>query len=136
MDSVRRKLDGRKVRRWYGDPHAFFSTVAQGKSVHTQVKEAGFPHFFRWANQKKPAMINMVREALARSAKNPPSTPGLYVMRRCVNTIMEFQSWEFKKKADGTIPDEGSDAAYVDSNNDLLDGIVGMISTGKITYKA
>ncbi len=107
-------------------------TRAQGKSIQRQVMELGMPRFTQWANQPKQSMINVVREMLINASKG--KHPGLYVMRRCVNTIMEFQSWAYRRKSDGTIADEGGDSAYQDESNHILDGIVGMLSTGKITF--
>ncbi len=132
VENVNRKLTGRTVRRWYGDPHEFFSMRAQGDSVAVQCKKAGLPSFYPWANQNKGAMVNGLRELLINTSKG--RHPGFYVMRNCANTIMEFQTWAFKKKADGTLAG-GSDDQFVDENNHAMDVLVGMANTGMLRYK-
>ncbi len=133
VETVNRKLMGRTVRRWYGDPHEFFSMRAQGDSVAVQCRKAGLPNFYPWANQNKGAMVNGLRELLLNTING--KHPALYVMRNCVNTIMEFQTWAYKKKADGSLAG-GSDDAYEDANNHLVgDPICGMVNTGMLRYK-
>ena len=59
-------------------------------------------------------------------------SPGLYVMRRCVNTIMEFQTWAFKRTASGELPP--GDDAYDQRANHAMDVLVGMVATGDLIW--
>ncbi len=131
-ETVMRMMAGRTVRRWYGDPHEFFSMRAQGDSVAVQCRKAGLPNFYPWANQNKGAMVNGLRELLLNTING--KHPALYVMRNCVNTIMEFQTWAYKKKADGSLAG-GSDDAFCDEFNHMMDSLIGMTQTGMLRYK-
>ncbi len=129
---VMRKLQGRNVRRWYGDPNEFFSSRAQGESCAIQCRKAGIgSHFYPWAKQDKQAMVNGHRE-LVQNVKRG-AHPCLFIMRKCKNTIMEYQTWSYKRKADGSVPD--GDDAYVNAWNHALDTLVGMTNTGMLRYK-
>ncbi len=131
VETIQRKLAGRTVRRWFGDPHEFFSTRAQGKSCAMQARDAGLGSaFMPWANQNKIAMVNQHRELLLNVGRG--DHPALYVFRNCASTIMEYQTWAYKRKADGTMPD--GDDAFVDSNNHALDVLVGMTCTQQLKY--
>ncbi len=127
-----RRCAGRTVRRWFGDPHEFFSTRAQGKSCQIQARQAGLPIFIPWANQRKGAMVNELRQLLINTVKG--NGRKIFIMRKCRNVVMEFQSWAFKRNADGQLAG-GSDDAYEDANNHLVgDPLVGMVSTGLMRY--
>ncbi len=128
---VMSKIRGRTIKKFYGDPHEFFSSRAQGKSCAIQCKEAGLSGpFYGWANQEKQAMVNYHRQLLQNTVSE--KHPGLFVMRRCKNTMMEYQTWSFKRNSDGTIPN--GDDAYVDADNHAMDVITGMLNTGKMVY--
>lgn len=125
-ETISRKNAGRTVRRYYGDPHEMFSTRAQNtKSCAAQALERGL-RFIPWANQGKTAMVNAFRQLLINTVRGEGRK--VYIMRRCVNTIMELQSWAFKRNSDGTRRD--GDDAYEDKNNHLIDGIVGILALG------
>ncbi len=132
-----KKVSGRTVMRWFGDPHEFFSRRAQGESCAAQAKKAGLPTFMPWAAQEKQAMVNAYRQLIQNSVTLAQTGRRvgvcLYVMRRCVNTIMEHQSWAFKKNAKGELTP--GDDAYEDANNHLVgDPLVGMVATGMLKY--
>lgn len=131
-EKIKRMRGNRIIRKYFGDPHEFFSSRAQGPSIAAQVYECGLPRFIPWANQKKQAMVNHYREALVRSQSGKPG-PKMYVMEKCKNTIMEHQTWAFKKMVNGELPP--GDDAFVDANNDLLDPIIGMYNTGALRYE-
>ncbi len=129
-------LPGRSVRRWYGDPHEFFSKRAQGESCAIQAKKAGLPSFVPWANQQKQAMVNSFRQLLINTTVYKTTGkrigPCFYITENCVNGIMELQTWAFKRNAKGELPP--GDDAYVDADNHIIDCLVGMASTGGIKW--
>ncbi len=140
VETILRMCTGRTVRKWFGDPHEFFSNRAQGESWAVQSKKAGLPTFMPWAAQEKGAMVNAYRQLLQNSVTraNTGVRPGvcLYVMRRCKNVIMEHQSWAFKRNAKGELAGGGDDL-FADENNHLVgDPLVGMCATGQLRYYA
>ncbi len=88
------------------------------------------PSFMAWANQPKQAMVSNLADLLMNTVRGKGRK--IYVMRRCVGVISEFQSWEFKKNAKGELL-KGDDA-YEDANNDLLDPIIGMCNMSLLRY--
>jgi hypothetical protein len=136
-ETVLKKCVGRTIRRKFGDPHEFFSRRAQGESCAVQASNAGLGTFTPWAAQEKTAMVNAYRQLLQNSVTLAQTGQRkgvcLYVMRRCKNTIMEHQSWAFKKNAKGELPE--GDEKYEDANNHLVgDPLVGMVATGQLKY--
>ncbi len=140
VETILRMCTGRTVRKWFGDPHEFFSNRAQGESWAVQSKKAGLPTFMPWAAQEKGAMVNAYRQLLQNSVTRAQTgvRPGvcLYVMKRCKNVIMEHQSWAFKRNAKGELSGGGDDQ-FADENNHLVgDPLVGMVATGQLKYVA
>lgn len=136
-ETVLRRMPGRTVRRWYGDPHEFFSARAQGESCAAQARKAGLPSFFPWANQPKQAMVNSFRQLLINTctykSTGNRTGPCFYITENCVNGIMELQAWAFKKNAKGELVT--GDDQYVDADNHLIgDPVVGMVSTGGLKW--
>lgn len=128
---VLQKLRHRTLRKAFGDPHEFFSARAQGKSCAVQAKAAGLTiPFHHWANQDKVAMVNQHRELLINAHHG--RHPALYVMRKCVKTIMEYESWMNKRNKDGSLP-PGEDR-YEDENDHMMDVITGMVCTSALKY--
>jgi hypothetical protein len=113
---IRAKLGTRWVRRWYGDPHDFFSDKAIGDSIATQVKRMGMPSFIPWGNQKKEAMVYNLGQMLANAVKGTGRK--LFVQRRCRQTIGEFQSWSYKRNTQGE--QLKGDDMFDDANNDCI----------------
>jgi hypothetical protein len=54
----------------------------------------------------------------------------LVVFNTCKHTIMEFQSWSYKRTASGEIPP--GDDRFEDRNNDCMDVIKGVVSTNPV----
>lgn len=119
----------RMIRRCLGDPHGCFATRATGRSVAAQCAEKGI-RMVPWANQNKQAMVNSYRQLLVNTIRGEGRQ--IFIMRRCVNAIMEHQTWAFKKTKDGEIP--AGDDAYVDAHNDFLDGAIGTVASGVLNY--
>lgn len=132
VEKIRGRKGRRMVRQQWGDPHEFFSNRAQGKSLNSQVKALGMKSFNPWANQPKQAMVAVLADLLMNTVRSREGTRKIYVMRRCMGVIAEFQSWEFKKNAKGELLN--GDDAYVDANNDLMDPIIGMVNMQSLRY--
>lgn len=135
-ETVMQRLPGRNVRRWYGDPHEFFSNRAQGDSCAIQAKKAGLPMFVGWANQQKQAMVNSLRQLLINTVTYKTTGkrigPCFFITDNCVSGIAEFQTWSFKKNSQGELL--AGDDAYVDADNHIMDCLCGMVSTSGIKW--
>ena len=138
--NVRRRMKGRTVSAWWGDPHHFFSVTAQAKkSCADQAQEAGLSRAWEWSDLRgsaKVAGVNAILQLLQNTVayeKGQRRGPCLYVMRRCINTIMEMQTWAYKRNLKGEQLD--GDEKYEDRNNHILDGIIGMWATGRLVWK-
>lgn len=116
---------GRNVRRYFGDPQDFFSDKSNGRSCAYLAMQCGF-RFDPWPRTGKNAqgMVNNVRDLLIRRQ--------LFVCRRCLNTIMEFQSWRYKRMADGSLP--AGDDAFEKINDHAMDCLKGVVSGGVLRY--
>ena len=115
---IQDKLGGRGVTRVYIDPRHGFSRTAQSvKTIAEQFKENGIECV------GYPAAAGSVTEASVSDHRRAIIDATFKVCRRCVNCIAEHQSWSYKRTASGDVP--VGDDAYVDSNNDLLDPIMG-----------
>lgn len=110
---------GRTIRDYLADPQQAFSSTAQSpRTIADQFRDSGL-NFHQWPRSiDKEAMVNAVREYL----KNEK----LKVFSTCVNTIMEFQSWSFKRNAKGELP--SGDDQYEDRNNHAMDVLTGIVS--------
>ena len=75
-------------------------------------------------------MVEGLRGVIQNAARGV--SPGLYVMRRCVNTIMEFQTWAFKRTASGELPPKKD--TYCDFADHAMDVLVGMVATGDLVW--
>jgi phage terminase large subunit len=122
---MRKRNTGRTVRGYYGDPQEFFSARAQGKSCATQAKECGFS-FFPWpaTGKNSQGMVDNVRNLLNKNK--------LYVFSNCDNTIMEFQTWRYKRTATGELPP--GDDAFEDKDNHCMDVLKGLVTGGYLRY--
>lgn len=109
------------IRR-YADPRGAFSRDAKDpRSIADIMAEEHGLFFDPWpslAGQKKRAGV----EALRQRVKDGT----LRVFSTCVATINEFQSWRYKHNAAGII--RVGDDAYEDSNNEIMDGLVGLVA--------
>lgn len=123
------KAKDRNVIRCYGDPHHAFSSTAQSPvTIAEQAAANGLimiPGPSCSNSREIEAQVNKVRELLNR--KEPlDNEPMLQVFSSCENTIMEFESWRYKRKADGS--QRGGDDEFEDVNDHLMDGIRGLVA--------
>ncbi len=104
-----------------GDQH---KQDASGRSIMDQMSADHGIRFRPWPRAQgaaKQAQVEAVRSWLT-------AEPPLQIFRdKCPNVIMEMQSWEYKKMADGSMPT--GDDAYVDLNNDAIDALCGIVAT-------
>lgn len=120
------KLRGRNIVRMLADPRSVWSKTAQGNGVtiaEYMNKTFGL-HFSPWPTAAGKEVENQV-EAV-RTLIRDPDKP-LQVWRSCVRTVGEFQSWAYKRTADGSLP--AGDDAFEDRNNDAMDAIRGIVAS-------
>lgn len=133
MDTIRRMAERRNVVRWFGDPHEAFSNRAQGKSVASQFRDYGLRGMIGWANAPKEGMVMAHADLLTNTVRNLPHTQKIFVLKRCKNAIMEYQTWSFAKNVKGELL-KGDDQ-YENANNHAMDCIIGMTNTGMLKYR-
>lgn len=128
---IHRKNEHRTIRKYLGDPQEMFSQRSQGPSCASQAKLCGIT-FVGWpaTGRNSQAMVNGVRELLNHTVNGEPVK--LYVMASCVNSIMEFQSWRYKRAADGSLP--AGDDAFEDRDNHVIDCVKGVVSARCLKY--
>lgn len=107
----------RTVRRYFGDPqHAFNETAQSPVSIAGQFARNKI-HVDPW-----PRSIDV--EAMVSEVRTRLNADLLKVFRTCPHTIGEFQSWRYKRMADGSVP-KGDDA-FEDANNHAMDVVKGV----------
>ncbi len=138
-ENVNPRMKGHHVK-WWGDPHHFFHKTAQSlESCADQAVKAGLSRAEGWADLRgtaKIAGVNAVLQILQNTViyikTGVRRGPCLFVMRKCKHSIMEFQSWSYKRNTKGEQLD--GDDRYEDRDNHILDGLIGMIATGMLKY--
>ncbi len=101
------------------DPNAGWSKagINDGVALIERYQAHGM-YFSKWAilrGRDKDAGVDAVRKAL---------TDGMLVVSKaCPNTLMELQSWSYKRNSKGDRPP--GDDQYQDTMNDILDGLIG-----------
>lgn len=117
---IKARNPGRNMRAYYADPqHAFSQTAQSPKTIADQLRECGLT-FQPWPRSTDvAAMVEAVRRRL--QAKT------LHVFSTCTNTISEFQSWAYKRTANGQQP--AGDDQFEDRNNHAMDVVKGIIAT-------
>lgn len=123
------EMGGRNVRGYYGDPFgAFASTAASPQSIQQQLAKEGI-HLWRWPAAKGPdvvAGVNLVRHRLQLTSRAEDG--GIKVFEDCPHTIAEFESWSYRRMADGSIP--AGDDQFEDRDNHAMDCIRGAVALG------
>ena len=130
LDDVGRAIiamcKGRQVQQVYADPRAAWSRTqfSSGKSIAEYLREKFLIELQPWPAASGGGLqqqVELVRQLLLDVDKP------LKVWDTCQPVIDEFQSWAYKRSADGSIP--AGDDAYEDRNNDALDAIRGIVAT-------
>jgi hypothetical protein len=131
---VHKRNAGRTVRRYYGDPQEFFSSRSQGTSCAKQALKCGL-RFQRWpaTGGREEAMVDAVRDLVKNTLRGTPGVQHVYVMRHCVNTIREFQSWSYARTRAGDLP-RGKDR-FEDRDNHTMDVIKGVVDSGALRVR-
>lgn len=115
---------GRNIVGRFCDPRdGFKRTMGQPTPIIQMLAEQGLGYFAKWppaAKEAKVAQIENIRNYLIGGR--------LKVFNTCPMTIGEFQSWTYKRNARGEMPT--GDDAYEDRNNDALDVLAGVLSSG------
>lgn len=120
---------GRNVLRYYGDPNEFLSNKSTGVSCARQARAAGL-RVAEWPKQQGAgfdAGVDMVRQALINTTKEPRVAPYFLVCKRCTGLRSNFSSWGFKKKHGEVL--EGADR-YEAGNDHGIDCVRGGMGTG------
>lgn len=124
---------GRNVRQMFGDPHHAFNRTAQSPAtIADQAAKCGIklvPGPSCRNSTEIEAQVNQVRQLLT---KDLDGKPGLVVFRSCVNVIRGFQSWSYKRNADGSVP--GGDDRFEDVQDDEMDCVRGLVAAN-LRYK-
>lgn len=129
----RNQRDGRNVLRMFADPMGFFSNTSAG-SCFRQAKAMGLK-FVPWPRTKSAEVnqrVDVVRQLLLNTilkeeGKLGEGTPYLMICRRCKGLQSNLSTWAYKKMASGELP--AGDDAFVDSDNDCSDVLLGVISS-------
>lgn len=107
------------VRRYADPQHAFSRTAQSPKTIAQQWREQGFS-LMPWPRSTSvETMVEAVRKRLI--------DVKLKVFSTCRATIMEMQSWSYKRTARGELP--AGDDQYEDRENDAIDVIKGVVAT-------
>lgn len=118
-DLIKRKNNANNymIRRNLADPqHAFRKTMDSPTPIASQFKNNGLT-FSPWPRSTdKEAMVENFRERLVNKK--------VKILRRCVNTIGELQSWAFKRNTKGE--QLHGDDQYEDANNHAIDVVLGV----------
>lgn len=116
--------DYEKTKGWlpvwrYADPQHVFSSTAGG-NLSRQWLDCGY-QLTPWprTGRGEEAMVEGVRHKLDDGT--------LLVFDTCKHTIMEFESWSYKRTANGEIP--AGDDRFEDKQNDAMDCVKGFIAT-------
>lgn len=107
---IQRFLDPR-----YGFSHTAFAQ--NGSTIQEQFQKEGL-HFMPW-----PRTEGLATEASVNDVRRWLTKGKLIVFSRCVNTIQEFQSWRYKRMANGELPN--GDDAFEDRSNHAMDCVRG-----------
>lgn len=124
--NIKARLGGRTPRRMFGDPQHLFSRTAQSpRSIADQLRDQGL-RFVPWPRTggNEETMIAAVRELLIQDR--------LKVFAPCQSTIDEFQSWSYRRDAQGATP--AGDEKPEDRNNHAMDVVKGIVAA-RIAYK-
>lgn len=117
------------IRRW-GDPRHIASHTAQSPRSIQEMMASDYGLFFdTWPMLAGKGKTSGV-EALRQRVKDGM----LRVVSTCTNVINEFQSWAYKRTSTGELP--AGDDAYVDSNNEAMDCLIGYVAMNPTTAKA
>ena len=119
---IHAKNANRTVRSYYGDPqYAFSSTMhaQDGESIADQFRRHGI-NLYPWprTGTQEKSMVELVRTRLELGS--------LKIFRGCANTIREFQSWSYKRDAQGQILP--GDDRYEDKDNHAMDVVKGLVA--------
>lgn len=121
-ETIHARNAGRTVVSYLGDPQHMFSSTAQSpKTIAQQFRETPYKFSFSpWprTGTGEVAMVEAVRKKL--------QVGMLKVFASCQHTIDEFQSWSYKRTAQGDLPD-GEDR-FEDKNNHAMDVVKGVVA--------
>lgn len=125
-NTIMARMKGRNVVDWYADPRDVFKRTAhaQGRTIAEYMRDNFGLRFRPWPAASGQDVHNQVEHV--RNLIRHPTEP-LKVWSNCKKTIMEFQSWAYKRNTDGTMP--AGDDAYEDRNNDAMDVVKGLVAT-------
>jgi hypothetical protein len=120
---IKGRLAGRNVQAMRLDPRHGFSRTAQSpKTIAEQFREHGLT-FYPWprkSGEQVQALVNATR-GLLRDGR-------LKFFRGVTDSaIAEMQSWSYKRTAAGALV--AGDDAFVDAQNDFIDGLLGFVAT-------
>lgn len=123
--SIVQRARGRNVQRWLADPRDVFKKTAHasGQTIADYMRERYQLHFTPWPAKSGQEVHNQIEAVRNLVRGNKP----LMVWSNCPKTIGEFQSWSYKRTADGSIP--AGDDAFEDRNNHALDAVLGIVAT-------
>ena len=128
-ETFAKRAAGRNIQRVYGDPHHAFSQTAQSPvTIAQQAEKCGvkmIPGPSCRNSVEIEAQANMVRTGLTEVMAD--KKPRIMVFDRCQRTIWGFQTWSYKRNADGSIP--SGDDRFEDIDDDEMDCVRGIIAS-------
>jgi hypothetical protein len=111
-------------RARYADPqHVFNSTAQSLTTLAQQWEEEGFMGMTPWPRAQNSA----AQEAQVEVVRKRLNEDSLVVFNTCPHTIMEFQSWSYKRTASGELPP--GDDKFEDRNDHCMDVVRGVVAT-------